>query len=81
MAVPSSSIELVRLREMRKAVMDLIELMKEENWLSQDSEAEAEMSQAFLKLYNEFASIYQAQQDEDEKINLFGPNPNFFVIS
>lgn len=70
MSAPGS-VEAIRLRELRKAFIDLIEIMQVEGWLPEDSEAKANMESAFVQLWNEFNSIYEAQVSDDSKNNLF----------
>lgn len=66
------SLELVRLRECRKMTMGVIELMKKQGWLLEDSPAEEQMDYAFTKLWNEYTSILEAQRGDDERQGLFG---------
>lgn len=66
------SVEIVKLREMRQAVNDLVENMKRDGWIGDDSEGAAMLDQAFLKLYAEYGQRYQAEQADNERTNLFG---------
>lgn len=72
------TLEMTRLRELRKASQDLIELMVADGWLEADSHGIALLEEGWLTLWREYTDRFEALEGADAKNDLFGKMHDYF---
>lgn len=81
MSLPASTIEMIRLRELRTSTMKVLKHMEDNGWLLPDSQAKVEMDAAWRLVMNEFSELYKEIQGDKEGNNLFGRKNPAYVIN